>query len=87
VQLCAADNLRSTAQTKIHFFRRRSPASEKRTSELAASFLPSAKITWLGSSEPAEHAEPDDAQMPSMSNQHQRDAIRAAHGEGDGVCQ
>ena len=41
--------------------------SEKRTSELADSFLPIAIITWLGSSEPAEHAEPLEAQMPSMS--------------------
>ncbi len=31
------------------------------------SFLPSARITWLGSSEPAEQAEPLEAQMPSMS--------------------
>ena len=42
--------------------------SEKRTSELAASFLPVAKTTWLGSSDPAEHAETLDAQMPSISN-------------------
>ncbi len=40
---------------------------EKRTSELADAFLPIAKITWLGSNEPAEHAEPLEAQIPSMS--------------------
>src|SRR5262249_22651870 len=41
---------------------------EKRTREFAASVRPVAKTTWLGSREPAEHAEPLDAQMPSMSN-------------------
>ena len=42
--------------------------SEKRTSELAsAGFKPSAETTCEGVSEPAEHAEPLDAQMPSRS--------------------
>ena len=41
--------------------------SEKRTNPLAASGRPIAVITWLGSNEPAEQAEPLDAQMPSMS--------------------
>ena len=58
----------SAAQTKSTSSAVESRPSEKRTSELAVSFLPSAKITWLGSKEPAEHADPLEAQMPSMSN-------------------
>src|SRR6185369_5652710 len=42
--------------------------SEKRTSELASSDLPIARITCDGSIEPAEQAEPLDAQIPSTSN-------------------
>src|ERR1035441_3512904 len=41
---------------------------EKRTSEFAVSFFPIALITWLVSSDPAEHAEPEDAQIPSKSS-------------------
>ena len=41
--------------------------SEKRTNELAKSFLPIATITCDGSIEPAEQAEPLEEQMPSMS--------------------
>lgn len=41
---------------------------EKRTRELAAFVRPVARITWLGSREPAEQAEPLEAQMPSMSS-------------------
>jgi len=40
---------------------------EKRINELAAVFCPNAVTTWLGSTDPAEHAEPLDAQMPSIS--------------------
>src|SRR5204863_7881206 len=43
--------------------------SEKRSSELGSFFsTPSALMTWEGSSEPAEHAEPLEAQMPSISS-------------------
>ena len=42
--------------------------NENLTSELADDVFPIAKTTWLGSSEPAEQAEPLDAQMPSKSN-------------------
>src|ERR1043166_4171317 len=43
--------------------------SEKRTNALASCFsTPNALITWDGSSEPAEQAEPLEAQMPSISN-------------------
>jgi hypothetical protein len=58
----------SSAHTKSTSSCVESRPSEKRTSELAASCRPVAKITWLGSSDPAEHAEPLEAQMPSMSN-------------------
>ena len=56
-----------TEQTKSTSAMVESRPREKRTKELAASFLPSARMTWLGSREPAEQAEPDEAQMPSMS--------------------
>ncbi len=56
-----------TKQTKSTSAAVESRPSEKRTSELAVSFRPVAKTTWLGSSDPAEHAEPLEAQMPSMS--------------------
>lgn len=41
--------------------------NEKRTNEFAKSFFPMAKITCDGSKDPAEHAEPLDAQRPSTS--------------------
>jgi hypothetical protein len=57
----------STEQTKSTSSIVESRPREKRTSELASSLLPKAKTTWLGSSEPAEQADPLDAQIPSKS--------------------
>ena len=66
-----------TEQTKFTSSAVESRPREKRTSELATSFLPVARMTWLGSKEPAEQAEPLEAQIPSMS----RPAIKAMPSE------
>src|SRR5208282_1484761 len=54
-------------QTKSTSSTVESRPSEKRTREFAKSFLPIARMTCDGSIEPAEQAEPLDAQMPSTS--------------------
>ena len=60
--------LRKEAKTKLISSSVVSRPSEKRTSELASlSVLPIAERTWEGFSEPAEQAEPAEAQMPSKS--------------------
>ena len=67
-ELCALDNPGSNLPTKSTSSLVESRPREKRTSEFAHSSFTSAFITCDGSSEPAEHADPLEAQTPSMSS-------------------
>ena len=61
---------------------------ENRTSEFASPDCPRATITCEGSSEPAEQAEPLEAQIPSRSSPaSKRNAVRAANHKRNGVGQ
>ena len=58
----------NTEATKVTWSADVSRPREKRTRELASDFsIPKAVITWDGSRDPAEQAEPLDAQIPSIS--------------------
>jgi hypothetical protein len=66
--LLASTKLRNEAKTKLISSSVVSRPSEKRTRELASlSLLPIAERTCEGFSEPAEQAEPAEAQIPSKS--------------------
>jgi hypothetical protein len=66
-----------SSQTEATSSKEEKRPKENLTKELANADLPKAATTWDGSKEPAEQAEPLEAQMPSTSKPASREKLSA----------